>query len=77
MLLREHLIPVTVGLMAGAVISYWTVGLVKSYLYETVPYDLGMWVVAVVIILLVAMLGVLIPAARVGRTNPVQALRAD
>jgi ABC-type antimicrobial peptide transport system permease subunit len=61
----------------GALISYWAVGFMRSYLYEITPYDGAVWAVAVLVIVGVAGLGVLIPAVRLSRTNPVQALRAD
>jgi ABC-type antimicrobial peptide transport system permease subunit len=77
LLLREHLAAVAAGLASGVLFSYWAVGFVASYLYEVEPYEIRVWALAVLVIAAVAAVGVLIPAARLGRTDPVQALRFD
>jgi ABC-type antimicrobial peptide transport system permease subunit len=77
LLLREHLAAVAAGLASGVLFSYWAVGFVASYLYEVEPYEMRVWALAVLVIAAVAAVGVLIPAARLGRTDPVQALRFD
>ena len=42
-----------------------------------IGYALGFWIVAVLLILITAVLGTIIPAARASRVDPVKALRIE
>ena len=77
LMVREQLTPVAVGLVSGIAISLWAVGFVKGYLYGLTTSDPLVWGAAVAVICIVAIIGVLIPATRWSRVNPVQALRAE
>jgi putative ABC transport system permease protein len=77
LLVREVLWAVWAGVFAGAIVSAWTVGFVKSYLYQLTVYDVRVWIGAIGVILTVAALGALIPSWRASRTNPVAALRME
>ena len=77
LILREQLVAVVAGLMAGGLASAWVATLVKSYLYGVTTSDPRVWAAATVIIVLTAALGALVPAWRASRTDPAQALRAD
>ena len=77
MLLREQLLPVVVGLAAGAAISAWAVALVEKYVYQITTHDARVWAAAAALIITTAAIGALVPAVRASRTNPVQALRLE
>jgi predicted permease len=74
---RQELDPVVAGLAAGSALSYWTVGLVRAYLYKIDTYDARAWLVAIGVLLAAGVLGVCLPARRASRVNPVQALRSE
>jgi predicted permease len=77
LLLREQLMYVTTGVVAGSLISAWAVRFVKSYLYEITPYDPRVWAVAIAMIVATTAIGTLIPSLRASRTDPVDALRVE
>jgi ABC-type antimicrobial peptide transport system permease subunit len=76
-LVGEQLASVAAGLVAGVAIAAWAVGLVKAYLYRLSVTDPRIWVAAITLILLVALLGALLPSVRASRIDPVKALRVD
>jgi predicted permease len=73
----EQVAPVVAGIIAGGVLAAWAVRFVKASLYELTTYDPRVWIVAVLLILITAVLGTIIPAARASRVDPVKALRID
>jgi predicted lysophospholipase L1 biosynthesis ABC-type transport system permease subunit len=75
LLMREQLLAVGVGLLAGAAVAAWAVGFVTSYLYELAPTDPRVWAVAVALMVAAAGVGALIPAVRASRVDPLRALR--
>jgi putative ABC transport system permease protein len=77
LLLREQLVPVVVGLVAGGLVSVWAGQLVTAYLYQLTLYDARAWAAAMAAVASVATLGVLVPAIRTSRIDPVKALRVD
>ena len=76
-LLREQMLTVSVGLVAGAAIAVWASRFVRAFLYKMDVYDPMAWAVAIVTILVTATVGTLIPASRASKVDPVKALRAD
>ena len=76
-LLLEQLGAVALGVLAGSLVSAWAVRFVKVYLYQIRPYDPRVWTAAVVAIVATAVVGILIPALRTSRVNPVQALKVE
>jgi hypothetical protein len=77
LLLREQLMSVGAGLVAGTLISAWAVRFVRGYLYEITPYDPRVWALAIAVIVLTTTAGTLIPSLRASRTDPVEALRVE
>ena len=77
LILREQLVPVMVGLVAGGIGAAWAVRFTTSYLYQVTLFDARVWAAAVILILLTAAAGTLVPAVRASRVNPTQALRAE
>jgi predicted lysophospholipase L1 biosynthesis ABC-type transport system permease subunit len=77
LIVREQVGAVVTGLVAGALVAAWAVGLVEGYLYQLTPADPRIWAAAVALILTTAAVGTLVPAIRAGRTDPLAALRAE
>jgi len=76
-ILREQVVSVFVGLLAGGVAAAWLVTYVKSYLYKTPLYDGWSWGAATVLIVGIALVGALIPSLRATRIDPIRALRVE
>ena len=76
-LLREQMLTVFVGLLAGAGISVWAAKFVRAFVYKVDVYDPVVWAVAILTILATATLGTLVPASRASKVDPVKALRTD
>jgi len=77
LILREQAVAVVAGLVAGGAVAAWAVGFVKGYLYELTVTDPRIWLSAVGLILVTALVGALIPAVRASRVDPLKALRAE
>jgi ABC-type antimicrobial peptide transport system permease subunit len=77
LMLREQLLAIVLGLAIGGAASFWIVEGLRAYLYETTPYDAGVWIAAVAVIVIAALVGVLLPAVRASRLDPAAVLRAE
>jgi ABC-type antimicrobial peptide transport system permease subunit len=74
---REQMRPVLAGLALGAIVAAWAVGFVESYLFGVTTTDPRVWGAAIVLILVTAGAGALIPSMRASTTDPTISLRAD
>ena len=77
LIVREQLVPVGMGIVAGGLAAAWAVQFVKSYLYQITSSDARVWIAATGLILLTAGVGTIIPALRASRTDPIQSLRGE
>lgn len=77
LLIREQLVAVAVGLVAGTIASVWTVRLLQSRLYHLSVYDPRVWCASSIVLLAAATRGALLPSLRASSINPVQSLRVD
>jgi predicted permease len=77
LILREQIPPILAGVFVGGLAASWTVKSLKSSMFQFSVYDMRLWALAVMTVVLAAMLGSLIPAMRAVRTNVIHALRAD
>jgi predicted permease len=77
LLLREQLLSVGAGVVAGSLVSAWAVRFVRASLYEITPYDPRVWALAIAVIVITTVVGTLVPSLRASRTDPVQALRVE
>jgi putative ABC transport system permease protein len=77
LLVSEQLGAATLGLAAGTLVAAWAVRLLESYVYGTTVYDVGIWTASLVVVLIAATLGALVPAWRASGVDPVQVLRVD
>ena len=77
LILREGLLPVAMGAAAGTAVALASSRLVASLLFEVSPYDPGVAVAAVGVLLLAGMLACWLPARRAANVEPMEALRAE
>jgi predicted permease len=77
LLLFEQLSAVAFGLMAGGVAAAWAVRFLKSYLYGSTAYDPRVWAASVLVIVITAAFGTLVPSLQASRADPVKALRGE
>jgi putative ABC transport system permease protein len=76
-LLREQMLTVSAGLLAGAGLAIWTARYVRAFLYKLDVYEPWVWAAAIMTVLATAAFGTLLPALRASRIDPVSALRVD
>ena len=77
LIVTEHLTPVAIGLGTGVLISAAAVRALASQLYGIGPADPATWSAIIAMVLGVSALGILIPAVRAARVNPIESLRAE
>ena len=77
LVVRQELAGVLCGLTAGALAAAWSVRLMQPYMYKVSVYDPVAWTAAIGLLLATSTIGVLIPALRASRTDPVKALRVE
>ena len=77
LVLREGLMATLVGLVAGVVVAATMTRVMSGLLFEIDPLDAVSFVVAPVILLLVAASACILPALRITALPPIQALRQE
>jgi macrolide transport system ATP-binding/permease protein len=76
-MIHDAVWPVTLGLVAGLMGSYYATRMIKSFLFGTTPHDATTLVSAVALLALAAFLAAWMPARRAASIDPVAALRAE
>jgi predicted permease len=77
LVLREGLLPVAIGAIAGIVIAFASARLLGSLLFGISPYDPLLSIGAVCILLGTGTAACLLPARRAASVDPMQALRSE
>ena len=77
LVLRDGLLPVVVGAVAGVAIAFGSARMVSSLLFQVSPYDPALTVSAVGVLLAVGTAACLLPARRAAGVEPMEALRAE
>jgi putative ABC transport system permease protein len=77
LMVGDGLRPAIYGLVLGLAVSAGAVRLIQSMLYGTRPLDPAIFAAVAATLLLVAALACLVPAWRVSRIDPMQALRTE
>jgi putative ABC transport system permease protein len=77
LMLLDGVRPALLGVVLGLAASAAAGRLIASILYETKPFDAGIFAVVAVTLLAVAAMACLIPAWRAARIDPMQALRTE
>ena len=76
-MIQDAVWPVAVGLVAGLAGDYYATRLIRSFLFQTTPYDPGTLAAAVVLLAVTAGLAAWLPARRAASVDPLSALRAE
>ncbi len=77
MVMRDVLVILLAGVIAGVSISYFTVSLLQKLLFGLTPQDTVTWIVSVGVLALVALFAGFLPARRASRVDPMVALRYE
>jgi ABC-type antimicrobial peptide transport system permease subunit len=77
LVLRQGMVPVTVGVALGVAGALGLTNLLAHLLYSVSPLDPAAFVVAPLVLVGVALGAMLPPAWRASRVNPMAALRAE
>ena len=77
LVMRQGMLPVVVGLAAGAVAALWIGQYVSSLLFQVSPRDPAAFALASGVLIAVSAAACWIPARRATRVNPIEALHFD
>ncbi|HKW03394.1 MAG TPA: ADOP family duplicated permease [Vicinamibacterales bacterium] len=77
LVMRGALGPLAIGVVAGLIASWWMSRWLSTQLFHVAPHDPATLAGVVTLVVIVCGLAATLPAARAGRVNPVDALRAD
>lgn len=77
LVLRDGLLPVAVGALAGAALAFGSARVIRGLLFEVSPYDPVLTIGAIFVLLAVGTAACLLPARRAAAVEPMQALRAE
>src|ERR1700733_1222752 len=74
---RRVMVPAAIGLATGTVVSLAANRLLRSQLYGVQPDDLRLYLASLLVLLAPLLVATLRPAIRAGKTEPMEALRAE
>jgi macrolide transport system ATP-binding/permease protein len=77
LVLRDGLLPVAIGGVAGVAIAFVSARAIRSLLFHISPYDPALSAGAVGVLLIVGTIACLLPARRAAAVEPMQALRRE
>jgi putative ABC transport system permease protein len=77
LVVREALVPVAAGTLAGLAVCFWGTRLLVSLLYETSPLDIMTLGLVLLTIAAAAVAAAYVPARRATRLDPIAILRSD
>ncbi len=77
MVLRQGSMLIGAGIGAGLVLALAAARLIKGFLYQVQPLDLGTYVAVAVMLSVVGLIAALLPARRAASIEPMQALRTE
>jgi predicted permease len=77
MMIRESLVPVAIGLVAGVTTAWTTLHLIEANLFGLTPHDQPTLILAIVALVASALIAAWLPSRRASAVDPMTALRAD
>ena len=75
--IRQALLPVGVGLVAGLAMTQWLAKFAESQLFKVQTDDPGTLALASAVVVAAALVAAWLPARRAARVNPIVALRTE
>jgi ABC-type antimicrobial peptide transport system permease subunit len=77
MVVGQGLKLVAIGLVAGALSSFWVARALTSLLYQTAAHDAATFAVVPVVLAVISLAACALPAFRASRVEPISSLRGD
>jgi ABC-type antimicrobial peptide transport system permease subunit len=77
MVLRRAGLLIVVGLVVGTVVAWYCSTVVKTFLFQTQPNDIGIFIAAVATLASAGLLASAVPARRAASVDPLVALRHE
>jgi ABC-type antimicrobial peptide transport system permease subunit len=77
LILRQGSILIGCGLGVGLLLAFATARLIKGFLYQVQPLDVGTYIAVALTLCVIGLIAALIPASRAASIQPMQALRMD
>jgi ABC-type antimicrobial peptide transport system permease subunit len=77
LVLRDGLLPVAIGAVAGIAVAFGSARVISSLLFQVSPYDPLLTTGAVGVLLAVGTTACLLPARRAAAVDPMRALRTE
>jgi predicted permease len=77
MVLRESMIPITIGLLVGIPVAIGSARIIASQLYAVKSYDPLILLSAISVLVVCAVLAANLPARRAASINPIRALKSE
>jgi len=77
MVLRDSMIPITIGFIVGVPVAIGSARVIASQLYAVKSYDPLILLTAIAVLVVCAVLAANFPARRAASINPIRALKSE
>jgi predicted permease len=77
MVVRQGLVPVVVGLIAGLIATHWAGHLAEAQLFKVDTKDMTTIALTAIVVIVTTVIAAYLPSRRAARVNPVEVLRTE
>jgi ABC-type antimicrobial peptide transport system permease subunit len=77
MVVRQGLVPVVVGLIAGLIATHWAGRLAEAQLFKVDTKDMTTIALTAIVVIVTTVIAAYLPSRRAARVNPVEVLRTE
>jgi putative ABC transport system permease protein len=77
MVVRQGLVPVVAGLIAGLIATHWAGRLAEAQLFKVDTKDMTTIVLTAIVVIVTTVIAAYLPSRRAARVNPVEVLRTE